>query len=115
MITIFPIFWVFVVSSSNDAKVLLKQMTKFLGDSKYKVSLKKTLGGWKNLMKIDKCSFMWILVSPYFGAIFWSISSFGLLLTYYCNILGWVSESYSDLLKPCCNFIFQVSIIFGHF
>ena len=36
---------VFVVSSKNDAKVPLKQMTKFLGDSKYNVLLKKTLGG----------------------------------------------------------------------
>ena len=36
---------VFVVSSNNDAKVPLKQMTKFLGNSKYKVSLKKDLGG----------------------------------------------------------------------
>ena len=36
---------VFVVSSNNGAKVSLKQMTKFLGNSKYKVSLKKTLGG----------------------------------------------------------------------
>ena len=35
---------VFLVSSNNDAKVLLKQMTKFLGNSKYKVLLKKT--GW---------------------------------------------------------------------
>ena len=35
----------FVVSSNNDAKVLLKQRTKFFGNSKYKVSLKKTLGG----------------------------------------------------------------------
>ena len=36
---------VFVVSSNNDAKVPLKQMTKFLGNSKYKVSLKTTLVG----------------------------------------------------------------------
>ena len=36
---------VFVISSKNDAKVPLKQMTKFLGDSKYNVLLKKTLGG----------------------------------------------------------------------
>ena len=36
---------VFVVSSNNDAKVPLKQMTKFFSNSKYKVSLKKTLGG----------------------------------------------------------------------
>ena len=35
----------FVVSSNNDAKVVLKQMTKFFSNSKYKVSLKKTLGG----------------------------------------------------------------------
>ena len=35
---------VFVVYSNNDAKVPLKQLTKFLGNSKYKVSLKKTLG-----------------------------------------------------------------------
>ena len=34
-----------VVSSNNDNKVPFKQMTKFLGNSKYKVSLKKTLGG----------------------------------------------------------------------
>ena len=33
------------VSSKNDAKVPLKQMTKFFGNLKYKVSLKKTLGG----------------------------------------------------------------------
>ena len=37
--------WVFVASSNNDAKVPLKQMTRILGNSKYKVSLKKTLGG----------------------------------------------------------------------
>ena len=36
---------VFLVSSNNDAKVPLKQMTKFLGNSKYKVSLKKILQG----------------------------------------------------------------------
>ena len=35
---------VFVVSSNNDAKVPMKQMTKILVDSKYKVSLKKNLG-----------------------------------------------------------------------
>ena len=41
---------VFVVSSNNDAKVPLKQMTKFLGNSKYKVSLKKDLGGWEKFL-----------------------------------------------------------------
>ena len=51
---------VFVVSSNNDAKVPLKQMSKFLGNSKYKVSLKKTLFGLEKffLMKIDINSFM---------------------------------------------------------
>ena len=33
------------VSRKNDAKVPLKQMTKFFGHLKYKVSLKKNLGG----------------------------------------------------------------------
>ena len=36
---------VFVVSSNNDTKVPLKQMTTIFGNSEYKVSLKKTLGG----------------------------------------------------------------------
>ena len=36
---------VFVGPRNNDAKVPLKQMTKFSGNSPYKVSLKKTLGG----------------------------------------------------------------------
>ena len=36
---------VFVVSSNNDAKVPLKQMTKFWGNLKYKISLNKGLGG----------------------------------------------------------------------
>ena len=35
----------FVVSTNNDAKVPLKQMIEFLCNSKYKVSLKKSLGG----------------------------------------------------------------------
>ena len=54
------IWRVFAVPSNNDAKVPLKQMTKFLGNSTYKVLFKKTLGGWENfcLMKIDMCSFM---------------------------------------------------------
>ena len=55
----FPDLLSFLVSSNNDAKILLKQMTKFLGNSKYKDSLKKTLGGWEKflLMKIDIYSF----------------------------------------------------------
>ena len=35
----------FVVSSNNNAKVPLKQMTKFFDNTKYKVSPKRTLGG----------------------------------------------------------------------
>ena len=66
---------VFVVSSNNDAKVPLKQMTKFLGNSKYNVLLEKTLGG-------KRCFLLPVLTLflPHFGAIFSRISSFGLLL-----------------------------------
>ena len=93
---------VFVVSRNNDVKVPLKQMTKFLGNSKYNVSLKKTLGGWEKfkktlrrwekffLMKIDIYIYIyiWLYVNspgfdsvfPHFGAIFSRTSSFGLLL-----------------------------------
>ena len=44
----------------QDAKVPLKHMTKFLHNSAYKVSLKKTLSGWEKfrLMKIDIYTFM---------------------------------------------------------
>ena len=35
----------FVVSSNNDAKIPLKQMIKFLDNSTYKVSIKKTVCG----------------------------------------------------------------------
>ena len=51
---------VFVVSRNNDAIVPSKQMTRFLGKSTYKVSLKKTLGGWEKscVMKIDIYGFM---------------------------------------------------------
>ena len=48
---------VFVVSSNNDAKVPLNQITKFLGNSKYKVSLKRTLVEFC-LQKVYICSFM---------------------------------------------------------
>ena len=44
----------------QDAKVPLKQMTKFLRNSTYKVSFEKNLGGREKfcLMKIDIYSFM---------------------------------------------------------
>ena len=55
------------VSGSNDAKIPLKQMTKFLDNSSYKVSLKRSLGGWEiwkftyiALCEIDIYSYMWI-------------------------------------------------------
>ena len=35
----------FLVSSNNDTKILLKQMIKFLDNATYKNALKKTLGG----------------------------------------------------------------------
>ena len=137
VITTFLIFWVFVVSSNKDAKVLLKQMTKFLGNSKYNVSLKKTLGGcekfkktlrrWEKffLMKIDIYiyiyiyGFMWILpvLTPFFPILGQFFQEPPHLACYWLAgcILGLVSDKYSYLLKPCCNYIFQVSIIFKKF
>ena len=41
---------VFVISSNNDAKVPLKQMTKFLGNSTYKVSFKKPWVGERSFV-----------------------------------------------------------------
>ena len=77
MITTFQIFWVFAVSSNNDAKVLIKQMTKFLANSKYKVSLKKTLGGWEKfflwkLTYIALCKFsrFWLRFYSFWGNFF---------------------------------------------
>ena len=66
---------VFVVSCKNDAKVPLKQMTKFLGYSKYNVLFKKTLGGYEMFFLSGFDS-----VSPHFGALFSRISTFALLL-----------------------------------
>ena len=72
--------------SNNDTKVPLKQITRFLGNSTYKISLKKTSGGWENFcpMTIDIYSFMQILpvftpFLPVWGN-FSRISSFVLLL-----------------------------------
>ena len=107
---------VFVVSSNNEAKVPLKQMTMFLGNSAYKVSLKRPWVGersfvlWK-LTYIALCKFspFWLRFSPFWG-IFSRISSFGLLLvgSLYSRLsIQW----YSCLLKRCCNYIFQVSIL----
>ena len=51
--------------------------------------------------------------SSHCGAIFSSISSFGLLIIFLLTglFLGWISSKYFYLLKPCCNYIFQVSIL----
>ena len=69
-------------------KVPLKQMTKFLRNSAYKISLKKTLGGWEKfrLLKIDIYSFMhiypvWTPFLPILGQVFKGFyQGFGLLL-----------------------------------
>ena len=112
---------VFVVSSNNDAKVPLKQMTKFWGNSKYKVSLKKTwvvkrsFFLWK-LTYIALCKFsqIWLRFSLFWGNFFKNLLIW-LIIGWHVCILGWVYDKYSYLLKPCSNFIFQVSIIFGNF
>ena len=70
------------------SKVPLKQMTKFLRNSAYKISLKKTLGGWEKfrLLKIDIYSFMhiypvWTPFLPILGQVFKGFyQGFGLLL-----------------------------------
>ena len=49
---------IFLVSYNNDANDPLKQMTKFFGHSKYKVSIKKTWVREAFLMKIDIYNFM---------------------------------------------------------
>ena len=77
---------VFVVSTNNDAKVRSKQMTKFLSNSTYKVSLEKTFGGERSFFYESWHIYLYVnsprfdSVSPHCGAIFSRISSFGLLL-----------------------------------
>ena len=96
-------------------------MTKFLGNSKYKTPLKKTLVGkrsffiWK-LTYIALCKFsrLWLRFSPFRGNFFKNLLIW-LIIGWQVCILGCVSDKYSYLLKLCCNYIFQVSIIFGHF
>ena len=96
-------------------------MTKFLGNSKYKTPLKKTLVGkrsffiWK-LTYIALCKFprLWLRFSPFRGNFFKNLLIW-LIIGWQACILGCVSDKYSYLLKLCCNYIFQVSIIFGHF
>ena len=108
---------VFVVSSNNEAKVPLKQMTMFLGNSAYKVSLKRPWVGersfvlWK-LTYIALCKFspFWLRFSPFWGNFFKDLLVW-LIIGWQVCIIGWESDKYSFLLKPCCNYIFQVSIL----
>ena len=108
---------VFVVSSNNDAKVPLKHMTKFLGNSAYKVSLKMAWVGersfvlWK-LIYIALCKFFpfWLCSSP-FWLIFFKNLPIWLIIGWQVSILDWVSDKHSYLLKPCCHYIFQFSIL----
>ena len=112
---------VFVVSSNNDTKVPLKQMTTIFGNSEYKVSLKKTLGGEINFflweltyIALFKFSRLWLHFSQFYCNIFKDLLIW-LIIGWQVCILGWVSDKYSYSLKPCCCYIFKVSIIFGHF
>ena len=108
---------VFVVSSNNDTKVFLKQITKFLGNSKYNVSLKKSLSFflWKlTYISLCKLSRFWLQFSPFWRNSFKDILIWPIIGWQVC-ILGWVSDKLSYLLKSCCNYIFRVSIIFGHY
>ena len=90
-------------------------MTKFLRNSTYKVSLKKTLGGWEKfrvikLTCIALCRFtpFWLRLSP-FPRIF---SRIWLIIGWKVCILGLLSANCSYLLKPCFNYVFQVSILY---
>ena len=109
------ILWeIFVVSSNNDAKVSLKQMSKFLGSSTYKVSLSKDLGQvrevfvwWKlTYIALSKFSLFWLRLSPFWGNFFKDLLSW--LICWQDCILGWLSDKYFYLLKLCCHYIFQV-------
>ena len=109
---------VFVVSSNNDARVPLKQMTKFLGSSAYNVSLKKTLGWWEKFFVLWKLTYIalckfsphWLRFFPFWGNFFKDLLIWLIIVWQVC-ILGWVSEKYSYSLKTCCSYIFQVSIL----
>ena len=90
-------------------------MTKFLRNSAYKVSLKKTLDGWEKfrlikLTCIALCRFtpFWLRLSP-FPRIF---SRIWLIIGWKVCILGLLSANCSYLLKPCFNYVFQVSILY---
>ena len=105
---------VFVAPSNNDAKVPLKQMSKFLGNSKFKVSLKKSLGGYKKfflwkLTYIALCKFsrFWLRFSSFWGNFFKDLLIW-LIIGWQVCIPGGVSDKYSIY----CNL---VVIIFSKF
>ena len=105
----------FLVSSNNDTKILLKQMIKFLDNSTYKNALKKTLGGleiWKfTYIALYKFSLLWLRLSLFWGNFFKDIFIW-LIIGWQLCILGWVSDRYSYLLKSCCNYISSFSLIY---
>ena len=101
---------VLVVSSNRDTNVPLKRMTKFLGNSECKVSLKKILVGWeKKLTCITLCKFSrsWLRSSSFWDN-FSRISSFGLLL------VG-SSLFYAEYLTNIIIYWNPVVIIFSNF
>ena len=70
---------------------------------------------WK-LTHIALCKFsrFWLRFSPFWRNFFKDLLIWLIIGWQFC-ILGWVSDNYSYLLKPCFNYIFKVSIVFGHF
>ena len=106
---------VFVVSSDNDAKVSLKQMTKFLGNSTWHLKWpwvgETSFVLWK-LAYIALCKFspFWLIFSPFWEN-FFKYLLIWLFIAWKVCILGRVSDKYSYLLKPCCTYIFQVSFL----
>ena len=82
-------------------------MTKFLRNSTYKVSLKKTLGGWKKFRLMTVLTPSLPILGPLFQGFF---SRIWLINGWQVYILGLLSAKCFYLLKHCFNYIFQVSI-----
>ena len=82
-------------------------MTKFLRNSTYKISLKKTLGGWKKFRLMTVLTPSLPILGPLFQGFF---SRIWLINGWQVYILGLLSAKCFSLLKHCFNYIFQVSI-----
>ena len=82
-------------------------MTEFLRNSTYKVSLKKTLGGWKKFRLMTVLTPSLPMLGPLFQGFF---SRIYLINGWQVYILGILSAKCFYLLKHCFNYIFQVSI-----